>query len=411
MMRRMIPNVTNGTFCVLPWIHMHIWPDGRTFPCCASDSGMPDGLGNTNTETLEEIWNGKRMRAMRRTMLRGGKLEECSRCYDLESSGLGSLRQHSNHQYLERHIDSVSNTEADGTVPEVNMAYLDIRWSNICNLRCRTCGHVLSSGWYDDQVALQPGYSEPRILNVNGGDRLWSQLEPYLHQTEEVYFAGGESILTDEHYRLLDHWLSIGKTDVRLRYTTNFTVIGYKQRDLFGMWSKFSDVRVAASLDASHARGEFLRKNMDWDAVVANRRRMLEEVPSVYFEITPAVSLMNAIHLPDFHREWVEQGLLGVDNVRINLLTYPAHTSVRCLPQRLKSRVRSAISSHAGWLSENGASGDSIAQWNGIVSHMDSENNSHKLSEFKSYHDAIDSLRGERMMDVFPELDGLYDEL
>ena len=25
-------------FCVLPWIHMHAWPDDRIMPCCIADS-------------------------------------------------------------------------------------------------------------------------------------------------------------------------------------------------------------------------------------------------------------------------------------------------------------------------------------------------------------------------------------
>lgn len=407
MMRYRIPSVSDATFCVMPWIHMHLWPDGRTFPCCASDSSMP--VGDASTETLAGIWNGDRMRAMRRGMLQGARLPECSRCYDLEASGSGSLRQHSNQQYLGGHMDSVAGTDVDGTVPEVNMAYLDIRWSNICNLRCRTCSHSLSSAWYDDQVKLQPGYDKPRILSINDGDRLWHQLEPYLHQTEEVYFAGGESLLTDEHYRLLDHWLATGKTDVRLRYTTNFTTLDYKKRDLFDLWRRFDDVRVAASLDASHGRAEFLRKNMDWDAVVANRRRMIAEVPRVYFEITPTVSLLNVIHLPDFHREWVELGLLDPGSVRLNLLTYPPHTSVRALPPKLKDTARKAIRDHVDWLLSRGAPAHALGQWHGVVSHMDAEDGTDLLSEFRSYHETMDNIRGESMLGVFPELAGLYD--
>lgn len=407
MIDHRIPSVSDKTFCVMPWIHMHIWPDGRTFPCCSSLSDMP--IGDASVEPLPRIWNGERMRGIRRAMLCGSRLAECSRCYDLEESGSRSMRQHSNLEYLGRHADRVADTRLDGTVPEMNMAYLDIRWSNICNLRCRTCSHSLSSAWYDDQVKLQPGYDKPRILNINVNDRLWSQIEPYLHQTEEVYFAGGESMLTDEHYRLLDHWLSMGKADVRLRYTTNFTALDYKKRDVFDLWKRFPDVRVAASLDASHGRAEFLRRNMDWASVVGNRRRMLEEVPDVYFEITPTVSLMNVMHLPDFHREWVELGLLGIDNVRLNLLTYPPHSSVRALPPAFKAAAAAGMNRHIEWLHANGASTASVDQWHGIASHMGSEDASHLLNEFRSYQSTIDNIRGEDLLEVFPELRGLYD--
>lgn len=24
-------------FCMMPWIHTHVWPSGNAFPCCMSD--------------------------------------------------------------------------------------------------------------------------------------------------------------------------------------------------------------------------------------------------------------------------------------------------------------------------------------------------------------------------------------
>jgi radical SAM protein with 4Fe4S-binding SPASM domain len=395
------------TFCMMPWIHLHIWPGGNAYPCCMSRSDMP--LGNTGSSDLQGIWNSDGMKALRRRMLAGERSEECARCYDIESSGLSSLRTHTNLEYSDRHRDQVESTTPDGTVPDIRMAYMDIRWSNICNLRCRTCGPELSSAWYDDHVKRVGSWDGPRILNVNRGDALWDQIEPLLATTEEVYFAGGESMLTEEHYRLLDHWIGMGKRDVRLRYTTNFTVLDYKRRDVFDMWRRFDDVRVAASLDASHCRAEYLRRNMSWDAVVDNRRRMMREAPDVYFELTPTVSLMNVMHLPDFHEEWVELGLVEVDNVRINLLTYPAHTSARVLPPRLKDRARSRIESHLSWLDGMGASAQSIDQWRGIIAHMDGRDDSRMLGDFKRYNDEIDGLRGESLVMVFPELEELYD--
>ena len=31
-------------FCVLPWIHMHAWPDDRIMPCCIADSAEPKSI-------------------------------------------------------------------------------------------------------------------------------------------------------------------------------------------------------------------------------------------------------------------------------------------------------------------------------------------------------------------------------
>jgi len=391
----------NATFCMMPWVHMHFWPNGNTYPCCVSDSSI--ALGNTNDSSIIDIWNGEPMRELRQNMLVGVPSKACQRCYDLEAAGVQTLRQQSNRDYA-HHRPVVDSTAADGSVPGVNMAYLDVRFSNICNLRCRTCGPELSSGWYDDTKAQWPGYDRPRIVNINRKGQFWKQLMPYLDQTEEVYFAGGESLLTDEHYKVLDHWIATGHTNVRIRYTTNFTVLDYKKRDLFELWRQFPNIQITASLDGSGARGEYLRKNMVWADVVANRQRMLRELPHMTFHITPTVSLMNVLHLPDFQADWIEQGLLGVDDIRINLLSRPEHSSVRVLPPRMKAEVRDRIAAHMAWLSDRGAKAETIAQWQSVVTYMDSADDSHLLINFLEYHRRIDQLRSESLFDVFPEL-------
>ena len=287
------------------------------------------------------------------------------------------------------------------------MAYLDVRFSNICNLRCRTCGHGLSSGWYEDTVALRPDYDKPKIMNITHTGNFWTQLLPYLDQTEEVYFAGGESLMTEEHYRILDHWIATGHTSVRMRYTTNFTQLDYKKRDLFDLWRNFDNLSVSASLDGSGARGEYLRKNMVWSKVVANRERMIREIPHANFDITPTVSLMNVLHLPEFHKEWVELGLLGIDNIRINLLTRPEHSSVRALPGQLKDVAEQTILDHTVWLADHGCNIKVIDDWHSIITYMRSGDDSHLLHNWHKYHRDLDELRRESFFDTFPELQAL----
>ena len=393
--------MTNGSFCMMPWVHMHFWPNGAVYPCCLSDSTL--SMGNTNQCSVPEIWNGEPLRELRRNMLSGEPNRACQRCYDLESAGVQTLRQQSILDY-QHHQAIVDSTLPDGTVPKVNMAYLDVRFSNICNLRCRTCGPDLSSSWYDDTVAQWPSYDRPRIVNINHRGDFWPQLLPYLSDTEEVYFAGGESLLTEEHYRILDHWITTGHTGVRIRYTTNFTVLDYKKRDLFELWQHFPNITITASLDGSGARAEYLRKNCVWPDIVANRQRMQRELPHMRFHITPTVSLINLLHLPDFHAEWITQGLIGADDIRINLLTKPEHSSVRVLPPTMKAQAQQRVEAHCEWLSQQGAKPETLAQWLSVITYMHSGDDSHLLSQFLERQRSLDLLRSESLFTVFPEL-------
>jgi hypothetical protein len=256
-------------------------------------------------------------------------------------------------------------------------------------------------------VALDHNHAADRILNINQGGDFWEQLLPHLATTEEVYFAGGESLMTEEHYRILDHWISIGKTDVKLNYTTNFTKLDYKQRDLFELWRQFPNLQVAASLDGSGERGEYIRKNMVWKDVVANRKRMLQELPNAYFEITPTVSLLNVKHLGDFHKDWVQHGLVDIDNIRINQLTSPRYFSTRVLPEPIKQRVTDRINRHCDWLLTNGAADKTIAAFTGIISFMNEQDDSELLHLWAHQTAKLDKLRHENWREIFPELRGI----
>ena len=110
------------TFCMMPWVHMHVWPAGKTFPCCMADPNCD--IGNTNEKSLLELWNSGRMKFIRKSMLNDRQIPDCRRCYELEESGMRTLRN-SSLENFGHHFDKVLGTHDDGTVDELNMAYLD----------------------------------------------------------------------------------------------------------------------------------------------------------------------------------------------------------------------------------------------------------------------------------------------
>ena len=63
-------------FCMLPWIHLHAWPDGKAFPCCLAVAKHP--VGNLKEQTMAEVWNGPEMRELRKNMLEDRPCKECT---------------------------------------------------------------------------------------------------------------------------------------------------------------------------------------------------------------------------------------------------------------------------------------------------------------------------------------------
>lgn len=60
----------------------------------------------------------------------------------------------------------------------------------------------------------------------------FENFKQYISGVEEIYFTGGEPLLMVQHYTLLDVLLAHGKTDVLLRYNTNFSTFSYKGKSI-----------------------------------------------------------------------------------------------------------------------------------------------------------------------------------
>jgi sulfatase maturation enzyme AslB (radical SAM superfamily) len=342
------------------------------------------------------------------TQLRADMLSEtpnsaCTRCYEQEESGFFSGRKSAN----KHHGHHIKKLEAN----PFEMTYWDIRFSNLCNLSCRSCGHIFSSSWYQDQAKLAGGdwKERNRVLNYAGRTEtdMWEQLEPHLDYVEQVYFAGGEPLLMAEHYNILEELLKRGRTDVRLIYNTNFTHTDLKGRSVFEYWKQFKSVAVGASLDGMGAYAEYIRKGTDWSAVHANRVEMQRVCPEVDFYISPTLSIMNAHHLPLFHRSWVEQGLIRAQDLNVNILQDPPHYRIDIAPAAYKAELTERYREHIEWLADRDPLNRATQGFESAITFLNATDNTHLIDTFWRKTNELDEIRKENILDVIPELKSL----
>ena len=394
----------NPYFCVLPWIHMHIWPNGVTYPCCLSTGDYQ--LGNTNRSSFLELWNSDKMRLLRRNIVNKKPTNGCSRCYEHEANNAKSMRMSLNEDFLHHH-DRVSLTNNDGSLDEVFMAYMDIRFSNICNFKCRSCGPELSSFWVDDGIKLNR-YSPnaPKILKVkNTLDELWEDIEQWIDTVERIYFAGGEPLIMDEHYKILEYLLKIGKTDIPISYNTNLSKLTYKDKNVISLWKHFSNIRVSASLDGMGDRAEVIRKGTVWADIEQNRRILLTEFPDLNFEINPTISVYNVEHCIDFFNDWIEKEYITPLQISCNVLLFPEFLRFQILPEedriRIKEKYIKFVTDHN--INELDKHGQVYGGFMSVISSLD-DDRSDLVDEFLVYNNALDQIRQEALFETFPEL-------
>ena len=388
------------TFCMYPWVHLHAYPTGDAYPCCHAEH-LAGNFGNCQTTPLEEIWSGNKMKQLRDDMLNERKHLACTRCYEQEESGFFSGRKSAN-KHHGHHINKVKDTD-----PPFEMTYWDIRFSNLCNLSCRSCGHIFSSSWYQDQVELagEEWSKKNKPLFWAGRHKLdmIEQLMEHLDYVDQIYFAGGEPLMMDEHYVILEELEKRKRFDVRLIYNTNFTKTKLKDRLVFDFWKKFDSVSVGASLDAMGTHAEYIRKGTKWAEVEENRRLMMEICPNVDFYISPTLSIQNALHLPDFHREWVNKGYIKPQDLNVNILQDPEWLRIDIAPQEYKDKIKRKFKEHLQWLRPLDKLNRATVGFESAINFLETDN-THLLPKFFERMNKLDEIRGEILLDVIPEL-------
>jgi len=397
----------SDTFCMAPWMHLHAFPDGRAYPCCFALDPYP--VGNLNKDSMKEVFNQEPMRKMRQNMLANKPSKQCGKCYDQEKNGFFSLRLSTN-KHFGHNVGLVDSTQVDGTADFV-IKYWDVRFSNLCNMACRSCGTWFSSNWYEDHKKIHgndPGH--PKIMRVGRSQNdIWEQLLEQFEHVEQFYFAGGEPIIMEEHYRILKELDKRKMYHVRLIYNTNFSKSRFKDIDIFELWNKFDSVSIGASLDAEGKRAELMRKGTVWEDIVENRKRMLAVCPQVDFYISATVGLINALHVPDFHKSWVDKKLIKPQDFNFNLLQWPKWQRMDMLPKEYKDRITQKYKEHINWLKGHDHLSRASKGYESAINWLWDKDTSKQLPLFFELSNKYDKHRKESVVETFPELKELYD--
>ena len=72
--------------------------------------------------------------------------------------------------------------------------------------------------------------------------------ENQYQKVESIYFAGGEPLIMNEHYVILDNLKKYNRTDVKISYNTNFMNLFFKKTPVWDFWNKFDNIQLQTSI-------------------------------------------------------------------------------------------------------------------------------------------------------------------
>jgi len=463
-------NFPSDTFCILPWVHLSTRPDGSMRVCCTAnassvgstndkehggqvgilktDDGKPNNLNVTDFQTA---WNSNYMKNVRRQMLNGEKPPSCLKCYKEEAAGHNSKRMWETAYWSERvNVNNlVNNTTADGSVPP-QLAYIDLRFGTKCQLACVMCSPHDSSGWIKDYKAIFPAVENASLKETmqwenkgsyNGSSynwhkqnpTFWKQFYEQIPNMQQIYFAGGESLIIEEHYEILEECIRQGYAkNLELRYNSN----GVEWReDLFDLWKEFKLVRFHYSVDSINEMNDYIRYPSKWKRT-EEVFHILDKETSDNVEITVAcaVQALNIYYIPDFIKWKLEQNFkkvnmwpFGAGGINYHFVYHPPHLNVKVLPKWFKEECRRKYEEFIPWWEANWERG--IPQWHkdkvtydqwreagygvkrlyGMLQFMESEDWSVRLPEMKEFIELCDKQRNLTWKTIFPEMKDIFE--
>lgn len=378
------------TFCVLPWMHLATTASGNLRVCCNSvpgdnlirkEDGSPYKLYK---DDLNEAWASDTYRTIRHQMLNGTRPEMCQRCFREEDVGITSARQVWNKKWY----DDSKEYHAE---PDFDIKYVDVRLSNLCNLKCRMCNPYASNQWVDEWGLINDPLSNEeydRYKNMDWPERsvTWENLFKISDSVEEIYLTGGEPTVIKEQHRLLDYFIDKGTAHkIRLKYNTNLTNI---PKALVEKWKEFKKIQLNCSIDATGELDHYIRYPSNWKKIEENFNKV-RQLKNCYVEIHCTVQMYNILRL----HELIEWALPYGHKIYFNILNHPDCLNIRVLPSYLKEQAHQMLSNYTD-----------VPKVDGVIDYMLSEDWSNLLPKFYRYTAALDKSRDEDLFRLIPEL-------
>jgi MoaA/NifB/PqqE/SkfB family radical SAM enzyme len=197
--------------------------------------------------------------------------DDCWRCWDAEKDNSKSYRQVLAMDYPHKYVEQ-NNIQ----VPEL----LEIKFSNLCNLKCIMCSSNCSSLWEKDQP-IDPSrlgkYRGPQVAQ-----KILEFADTHYKDIKMFQLFGGEPVLhkefDDVFNLILSKPISDGQKTVSFSTNMYYNETYRKQFEdkIEAVLDNGHKLFMRFSIDGMHEQGEYVRTNMEWNKFEDNLDSFME---------------------------------------------------------------------------------------------------------------------------------------
>lgn len=434
MQTKNIPVQTDSpTLCAIPWNHLVIQQDGNFRACCQCIRHpyglLKDDQNNTMnilSHTINEARNSNVLKDIRKAMINGEKPEVCNLCWDEEKIGIVSRRLNVNTMFDK---PDISKTSEDGSIDTESypLEYMDLRFGNLCNQACRSCGPTESSLWYEEVAETQKQFnfynlktynfkSKGSAIAIDSDDFLWyhkpnfeTEFRKNLQSIKRLYFTGGEPTINKAHFNTLQICIDEGVAhNIALDYNSNLMSV---PDHLLEKWSHFPTVNIGASIDAYGDLANYVRYPSQWETIEKNIFYLdnYTFTNNFHFGISSTISILNILNFIDLNEWMLDKNFkILMRTPTYHMLNGPTYLNVQILPIKTKDMIFKKYNDFFDKLKQKNGEYDSlISYYTNIISFMYEKDED--VNELKRFFDKMSKSDQFRKQDLFSYIPWIKD--
>ena len=313
---------------------------GSYSPCTA----LGGSAFKFHDKTFKTIWLSNEVEVARGKSAAGEKLSMCNRCWSEEQLGHTSERQ-----YLKQDLPIGLDYTNPGYYQR-GPRHLNIKVSNICNLRCRTCQsydsylYHIEGEYYEKKNNITKTVYTGEMFKKHFTDAQLDELYEFADNLERIELYGGEPFLDDQVPKFLTKLVDNGLSkNIDLFVSTNAT------HELTDTWHRiltnFKEVIINVSVDGIADRFTYLRHPGKWEVAQKNIDiffNLRSECPTINVVPVVTVSALNVWYVDE-----VFEYFISTYNTEpfIILVQAPRYYCVNVLPEQIKTIVAERLNS------------------------------------------------------------------
>lgn len=371
------------SFCAYPYFHLQYKPNGVVKPCCRYE--VKEAISANKQMSVLEHENplySNYWHDLRKQMSKDVKPSGCQECFNEEKLGLTSLRINKRQ----------ANKMFSADVKDLSLQYLEVGFSNQCNLACRTCTSSLSTKWFDDdQYLLDHNFKRDavEIKHTQVDDSKLDHID--YKKLKTVKFTGGEPFMHPQLETFLQRLIDADNVrEIQLNISSNTTFV--PKASLLDKLKQFNKVNINTSIDGYGSYNDYIRSPAQWTKVEETLKFWRETVSSkLEWQLTLAatVSVYSITGLPPLLKWWQDftsGERAEAFSIVYQIASYPTYISPSIVPATLVNELF------------NNQNYEFRKYFTGRQA------SSENINEFLRYTKLLDAKRNESFAQTFPEL-------